>query len=226
MIGSKYIARMDQLLQRNRLLGFALAVMLVFNLFNWFSLQMAKTSSRVTLIPIAGGSGMWVGNGKASDEYLRAMARYIVGQVGQYAAGTYRAQLQELLLLFPADSVGQAQSEFMKLADEVDRYPSISSVVVWTGQQPLKTVGDMMQVHVIKTRLVNGNSVDKPVDSYYCITYRIADTQFELVNIEELSGQGEDLCLIKSKNEQAAPGAAPATPSPQPQQTPDQKTGA
>ena len=207
MIGQSYIGRMDQLLQRNRLLGFALVVMLVFNLVNWQSLRAAKESSRVALIPIVGGTGMWVGNGKASDVYLRAMARYITGQIGNYAAGTYRAQLQELLLLFPADTVGEVQSEFMRLADEVDRYPSISSVVAWSGQQPLKTIDDLMQVHVSKTRLVNGSAVDKSTDSYYCIKYRIADTQFELINIEELTGQGEDLCLNKLKNEKGAPAA-------------------
>lgn len=201
MVGPKFIGTLDRLLNQNRLLGFALVIMLLFNGMNWFSLQHAKESSRVTLVPISGGTGMWVGNGKASEEYLRAMARYVTDMLGNYSAGTYRSKLQELLLLFPPDTVGDVHNQFMHLADEVERYPSISSMVMWTSDKPLKIVGDLMQIHVLKTRLVNGSAVDQPLNSFYCVTYRIADTQFQLVSVQELSGAGEDLCLAKLTNE-------------------------
>lgn len=211
MIGEKYIGRMDQLLQRNRLLGFALAVMLIFNFWNWAALAKAKAQDRVLVVPVVGGTGMWVGDGKASDQYLRAMARYITAMLGNYQAGTYRSQLEELLLLFPADVVGQVHGEFMKLADEVDRYPSISSYVQFAGDHPLKTMDNLIQVAVLKRRLVNG-SVTETTNSFYCINYRIADTQFELTSVEELTGAGEDLCINKVKNTDAAAakGEAPA----------------
>lgn len=210
-MGPKYISKLDQLLQRNRLLGFALVVMLAFNLMNWLSLAKAKAESRVTIVPVVGGTGMWVGNGKASDEYLRAMARYISAMFGNFTAGTYRAQLQELLLLFPSDVVGEVHGEFMHLADEIDKYPSISGYIQWSGEHPLKVDGDLMQVHVVKTRLVNGTQTDeRPVNSFYCIEFRMQDTQFQIMHIEELSGDGEDLCINKRANAEA--GKTPAAP--------------
>jgi hypothetical protein len=214
-MGPKYTALLDRLQNKNRLLVFALVVMLAFNLMNWFSLAKAKAESRVTIVPVVGGTGMWVGNGKASDEYLRAMARYISAMFGNFKAGTYRAQLQELLLLFPADAVGQAHADLMHLADEIDKYPSIAGYIQWSGDHPLKVDGDLIQIHVTKTRLVNGAETDeRPLNSFYCVQYRIADTQFQLLQIEELSGDGDDLCLNKRANAAAGkappPAAAPA----------------
>ncbi len=197
---TKYLGTLDQLLQRNRLLGVALMVMLAINILNCTVLFRARASTLVTLVPISGGSGMWVGNGKASDEYLRAMARYVTGQLGNYDAGTYRKQLEELLLLFPPDTVGAVHGEFMHLADEIERYPSISSYVQWLGDQPLKIQdGKIMQIRVLKRRLVNG-SVTETQSGYYCIAFRIDDTQFHIEHIEEVPGTADDLCLNPPNN--------------------------
>jgi len=215
MIGTDYLSRLDRLQEKNRILLIALLIMLVFNLWNWSSLVRAKKENRVALVPLAGGTGLWVGNGKASDEYLRAMARYITGMVGSYTAGSYRAQLQELLQLFPPEAVGQAQKEFMDLADDRERFPSIAYRIVWNGSPPLKIVdGALMQVQALKSELVNG-TVNKTDPVYFCIHYRIDDTQFRLLSFEELGGQGDDLCINKARNVKTesahAPSAAAAT---------------
>jgi type IV conjugative transfer system protein TraE len=201
-----YLSRLDALVQNNRLMGVALVVMLLFNLMNWTALFHARHDSRVALVPMVGGTGLWVGAGRASDSYLRAMARYITAQLGDYTAGSYRAQLQELLQLFPPEDVGAVHAQFMQLAGEVERYPSIASSVQWLGKQPLKVQGDLIQVHVRKSRWVDGAEVDAH-SSYYCIRYRIDDTRFRVLGVEEIQGEAQDLCLLQHTN--AKPASTP-----------------
>ena len=194
MRASTYLSRIDGLLAQNRLLGIALVVMLLFNLTNWFALFYAKSLNQVVVVPI-GSEGMQVGNGRADERYLRRMARYIVGQVGSYTAGTARLQMQEVLDLFPPERVGDAQVFFERLAQEIERYPSISSSVRWSGQAPLKVEAGLIQVRVNKDRLVNG-ALSETKTVFYCLRYRIDDARFWLLNIQEKEGTGEDLCRV------------------------------
>lgn len=194
MRADAYLARFDSLLAKNRLLGLALILMLAFNLMNWWSLEHARNAVQTVVVPIGGGVGMSIGNGKASDEYLRQIARYVTGMTGTYTAASARKQLEELLLLFAPEVVGVAQVEFERLASQIERFPAISSVQHWAGEKALKVSGQLIQVRTIKERLVNGNvSESKPV--FYCIPYRIDGGRFWVLSVQEREGDGEDLCF-------------------------------
>jgi len=203
MDGNTLIGRMDDLLARNRLLGIALLVMLAWNLMNWTAMFRARTDMQTVIVPIGGGTGMTVGNGKASEAYIREMARYVTWMVGDYTSATIRLQLQELLGLFPSDRIGEVQVDFERLANEIERYPSISSVMHWSGEKPLKYTKDLIQVHAIKDRLVNG-AVSQSKSVYYCIRYRINASQFSVLSVVEKEGTGEDLCMADGKPATAA----------------------
>lgn len=195
MKAQDYLATLDNLKNGNRLLLLALLMMVVFNAMNWFSLTRARNSLQTVIVPIGGGVGMTVGNGKASPEYLRTMARYVTNAIGSYTAGTARAQLQELLSLFAPEVVGQAQVEFERLASQIERFPSIASSIRWQGEEALKVQANQLQVHVAKDRLVNGNTTETKT-SFYCIKYRIDDARFWIVSIQEREGNGIDLCFL------------------------------
>jgi TraE protein len=196
--GQTLIGRLDDLLARNRLLGIALIVMLAWNLINWTAMFRARAETQTVIVPIGGGSGMTIGNGKASEEYLREMARYVTWMVGDFSAISVRTQLLELLRLFPPDRVGEVEGDFIRLADEIERYPSISSIMHWSGDKPLRYTKDLIQVHATKDRLVNGvTTVSKSV--FYCIHYRIDAATFWILSVVEKEGTGEDLCLYDGK---------------------------
>ena len=198
MDGNAYLNRLDELLARNRLLGLALIVLLAWNAMNWLALFHARSEMQTVIVPVGGGTGMTVGNGKASERYIREMSRYVTWMLGNYTAATMRPQLQELLELFPGDRVGQVQVEFEHLATEIERYPSISSVMRWSGDKPLKFTSELIQVHATKDRLVNG-SVSESKSVFYCIPYRIDAGRFWVVSVEEREGNGEDLCMVDGK---------------------------
>lgn len=194
MNGKKYLARIDWLTANNRLLGIALGVMLAFNLMNWGAVKSCKESAQVTVVPVGGGAGMTVGNGKASEEYLRAMARYITSMAGNYTAGSYRDQMYELLVLFSPETVGEAQISFDRISTQIERYPSISSRMRWSSDEPLKYTEDMIQVQAKKDRLVSGK-VSKTDNIFYCITYEVKHARFWLKGVREKTDEKTDPCF-------------------------------
>lgn len=203
MNGDKYLAKIDGLMVKNRLLIVALVVMLAFNLMNWGSLMAAQARTQVVVMPPGDQDGVKVGDGKADPRYIRRMARYIINQVGTYSAGSARLQYQELLELFPPDKVTGAAKVFDSLSADIERYPSIASNVLWTGEDPLKFTSNMIQVRTLKERLVNGN-VSERKQVFYCLSYHIDDTRFWLDNIVEKEEAGEDLCMLDAKPDAAA----------------------
>jgi hypothetical protein len=200
MIRESWIHSVDRLIEKNRLLAVGFAAVVLLNVIEMITLIAVRHESRVAYVPLSGSTGLWIGAGKASDDYLRAMARYITNMLVNSTAGTIRSQLQELLVLFPPDEVGKAQTEFMHIADDRERFPSISYQVLWTGKPALKILdGRLIQVQTVKNEFVNGDAT-KSEQTYYCIHYRIDDTQFQLLGVQELTGTGDDLCINEAKN--------------------------
>lgn len=196
MDGGKFLSTIDGLTRQNRILGIALVLMLIWNVFNWGLAKSMQAKTTVVVIPI-GDHGLEIGAGKASDRYMRRMSRYVVSQLGSYTAASARTQYEELLELFPADRVGTVQNYFEKIATDIERFPSISSAVRWVGKAPLKYTDTRIQVQADKQRLVNG-AVTETTPTWYCMDYRIDEARFWLLNIEEKVGTGEDLCFVKA----------------------------
>ena len=198
MLKSIFLATLDAAQAKNRLLTFAFLILLTLNIFNTISLQRARNLTQTVIVPVGGGSGMSVGHGKASEEYLRHMARFVTQMVGTWTASSARPQLQELLTLFAPEVVGKAQGEFEKMAAQIERFPSISSVMRWQGDQALRMKPGLIQVAAVKDRLVNG-SVSETTPIHYCIEYRIDASRFWVLGLREIEGAGVDRCFIPDK---------------------------
>lgn len=198
-----FLSALDAAQAKNRLLVTGFLILLVLNVMNTVSLQRARTTMQTVIVPIGGGTGMTVGQGKASPEYLRYMARYITQMVGTYTASSARPQLQELLGIFAPDVVGKAQSEFEKMAVQIERFPSISSVMRWQGEEALRVGPGLIQVTAAKDRLVNG-SVSATTALHYCIEYRIDESRFWVLGLREIEGTGVDLCFVPVRPDESA----------------------
>lgn len=198
-----FLSKLDALQARNRLLTTAFLILLVLNVMNTVSLQRARTMTQTVIVPVGGGDGMSVGHGKASPEYMRHMARYVTQMVGTWSASSARPQLQEVLGLFAPEVVGKAQGEFEKMAVQIERFPSISSVMRWQGQEALRVKPGLIQVSAAKDRLVNGN-VSETMPIHYCIEYRIDESRFWVLGLKEIEGPGIDRCFTDAN---VKPGA-------------------
>lgn len=198
-----FLSKLDALQARNRLLTTAFLILLVLNVMNTVSLQRARTMTQTVIVPVGGGDGMSVGHGKASPQYLRHMARYVTQMVGTWSASSARPQLQEVLGLFAPEVVGKAQSEFEKMAVQIERFPSISSVMRWQGAEALRVKPGLIQVSAAKDRLVNGN-VSETTPIHYCIEFRIDESRFWVLGLKEIEGPGIDRCFTDAAAKQGA----------------------
>ena len=205
MFGEKYLNTLDRLTAQNRLFAIVLLSLVFVIAAMGFVMLRMQTNAQVVVVPIGSEDGLQVGNGRASERYLRRMARYVVMQIGSYSAATARDQLFELLDLFPPESVGPVQSRFEQLAAEIERYPSISSAVRWSGDAPLRYDDKTIQVQVKKARLVNGSETEAKT-VHYCLNYRIEETRFWLTNLVEKEDPSETACFNHA--EPATPVAA------------------
>jgi hypothetical protein len=190
----KFLGKVDQLQMKNRLLVVAFGILLILNISNTVSLQRARTQMQTVIVPVGGGAGMTVGDGKASHEYVRQMSRYLTSMLGTYTAATARPQLQEVLGVFAPEVVGKAQVEFERIAVQIERFPSIASVLRWSGDEALKISPNVIQVHAIKDRLVSGN-VSESTQMTYCIDYRIDESRFWVLGIREETAPTTDVCF-------------------------------
>jgi len=190
--GSKYLSKIDGLLKQNRLLGIVIVLMIIWNLSNWIMASGMQSRTQVVIMPI-GLEAMQIGNGRASENYLRRMARYITTMIGTYTASTARNQFMELLDLFDPKRLILAKEMFEKIAMEIERFPSISSHINWSGHHPIRYNDKLLQVSVMKDRLVNG-VITNSSPSVYCIHYEVVGTRFSILNISERdrNGRGED----------------------------------
>jgi conjugal transfer pilus assembly protein TraE len=194
MLWPRYLSWLDRLRASNRLYGTVVVSQVVLNVVLGFVILRLQHHAQVVVIPLGSGDGLQVGHGRASEPYLRRMARYVVSQAGTYTAATARDQLFEILDLFPPEAMGAAQASFEQAAGEIERFPSIASVVRWSGQEPLRYDRQMLQVQVRKARLVNGSETESKT-VHYCLRYRIDDTRFQLINLMEKEDAGEDPCF-------------------------------
>lgn len=181
-----YQQKVSNVFGENRILKFCFVVLLLVSIGNWMTLEGVLEKQRVVLVPVNASGDLWVSGEEASDSYLRQMARYITNQIGNYTASTARPQFEELLQLYTSGSYAEAKTGFEKLADEIERYPTVSSRTIWEGGIPLSIdfSETNMLIEVTKERLVNGD-VTRREKRTVVIDYRIEDGRFSIESIQD-----------------------------------------
>lgn len=181
-----YQKQVANVFAQNRLLKFGFLVLLLISVSHWQAIQTVMDKKQVVFIPLNASGDLWVSGSDASDQYLRQMARYISSMLGQYTASTARAQFEELLSLYSAENYAQAKTDFERLSDQIERYPTVSSRLIWVGKSPLRVdrAQQRIEIDVLRERLVNGDLTRKE-KKQLLIQYDIVDGRFTVQSIQE-----------------------------------------
>ena len=187
LFSNLFVQDSSNVFAENRLLKFGFVAVVIFAGLQTATISSKLDEQRVHLIPIGGQGDFVISGSTASDDYLRSMSRYIVHMAGDLSAATARRQLNELLPLIHPDEYSRYRDLFTKLADGIERYPTVSYVVQWRGNRDIKKVGDNT-IHVagVKKRIV-GDSVTSTENVTYQISYALEQGQFWLTGIKEVS---------------------------------------
>ncbi|GLI39616.1 MULTISPECIES: type IV conjugative transfer system protein TraE [Geobacter] len=183
-----FLQKSSNIFAENRLLKFVVVALGIAVVINTAGLFMALNSQRVILVPPVVNSKISVSGDKASDEYLKEFARYILNLALTYNPVNARSQFSELLAVYDPAQFQASRKELYELADKIENTKAssafyIQSIINDTEKRRLEVTGTK------KTYMVDQKAEDTL--KVYLIDYRIENGKFILVRLYEKPAQGE-----------------------------------
>lgn len=183
-----FLQKSSNIFAENRLLKFVVVALGIAVVINTAGLFMALNSQRVILVPPVVNSKISVSGDKASDEYLKEFARYILSLALTYNPVNARSQFSELLAVYDPAEFQTSRKELYELADKIENTKAssafyIQSIINDTEKRRLEVTGTK------KTYMVDQKAEDTL--KVYLIEYRIENGKFILVRLYEKPVQGE-----------------------------------
>lgn len=183
-----FLQKSSNIFAENRLLKFVVVALGISVVINTAGLFMALNSQRVILVPPVVNSKISVSGDKASDEYLKEFARYILNLALTYNPVNARSQFSELLAVYDPAQFQASRKELYELADKIENTKAssafyIQSIINDTEKRRLEVTGTK------KTYMVDQKAEDTL--KVYLIDYRIENGKFILVRLYEKPAQGE-----------------------------------
>jgi conjugal transfer pilus assembly protein TraE len=183
-----FLQKSSNIFAENRLLKFVVVALGIAVVINTAGLFMALNSQRVILVPPVVNSKISVSGDKASDEYLKEFARYILNLALTYNPVNARSQFSELLAVYDPAEFQTSRKELYELADKIENTKAssafyIQSIINDTEKRRLEVTGTK------KTYMVDQKAEDTL--KVYLIEYRIENGKFILVRLYEKPVQGE-----------------------------------
>lgn len=183
-----FLQKSSNIFAENRLLKFVVVALGIAVVINTAGLFMALNSQRVILVPPVVNSKISVSGDKASDEYLKEFARYILNLALTYNPVNARSQFSELLAVYDPAQFQASRKELYELADKIENTKAssafyIQSIINDTEKRRLEITGTK------KTYMVDQKAEDTL--KVYLIEYRIENGKFILVRLYEKPAQGE-----------------------------------
>lgn len=183
-----FLQKSSNIFAENRLLKFVVVALGIAVVINTAGLFMALNSQRVILVPPVVNSKISVSGDKASDEYLKEFARYILSLALTYNPVNARSQFSELLAVYDPTEFQTSRKELYELADKIENTKAssafyIQSIINDTEKRRLEVTGTK------KTYMVDQKAEDNL--KVYLIEYRIENGKFILVRLYEKPAQGE-----------------------------------
>lgn len=184
----KYLEEKANYAMSNRILRLFVIVVglavVVNSVFTYYYVR----DSKVILVPPNITTQAFVSGSDASDEYLKAMARYICQLTLNYNPGNVRAQLSDALKLMSADAYVRYKQAFYDLADKAET-GNVSSAFFIN-----KITINRKEKTMIVQGLLNQWTQDKQFitneGKQYLIRYAISDGMFQLKEIKEYKEGG------------------------------------
>ncbi len=183
-----FLQKSSNIFAENRLLKFVVVALGIAVVINTAGLFMALNSQRVILVPPVVNSKISISGDKASDEYLKEFARYILNLALTYNPVNARSQFSELLAVYDPAEFQASRKELYELADKIENTKAssafyIQSIINDTEKRRLEVTGTK------KTYMVDQKAED--AQKVYLIEYRIDNGKFILVRLYEKPAQGE-----------------------------------
>ncbi|NKE71281.1 type IV conjugative transfer system protein TraE [Candidatus Manganitrophus noduliformans] len=164
----------------NRLLKSVVLIIGVAVVVNTVLLSRAMNAARTILIPPGINGKVEITGDRASEEYVKAFARYVTGLAGSYTPATARAQFEELLVLYSPEAYPEGKKIFYELADRIETAHVTHVYFI----QKIAVGKSQIEVSGIRKQFIEATRIDETGMSYL-IDYKILDGRFTLLGFSE-----------------------------------------
>ena len=167
----------------NRLLKFAVVVLGICMVIGNFMSYRAVKSQRTIIVPPVINSKMTFTGYKASDEYVRELARYSIGLALYYNPLTARGNFGELLTLYAPEVFAAEKDRLYQLADRIESNRITSAFYIYD----IKLTADKIELPGL-IRQYQDKTVLMEELRTYIVRYRVVDGRFIIMGIDEKGG--------------------------------------
>lgn len=178
----KYIEEKANYAASNRLLRFFVVVIGVAIVIQSFVVYSLWKSQKIVLVPPNITSQAFISGNDASDEYLRAMARYVMALTANYSPGNARSQFSDFLKLVLPERFAEYKKVFYDLADKSETGHVSSSFFV-SSVKVDRTKKEIIVQGVLNQWTQDKKFITDEVKSYL-ISYTINDGMFYVKDIK------------------------------------------
>ena len=175
-----YLQSTSNKVAENRLLKLVVILIGGLVLFNTVQLSRVMNTARTIIIPPALNTKLEITQEHASEESLRAYARYVLGLAVNYTQATARGQFDELLGLYASDAYPEAKRNFYELADRIETAHITSAFYI----QQVSIGPSTIEARGVRRQFMEVTRVDEAVKSYL-LHYNIVNGRFTLSSITE-----------------------------------------
>ncbi len=169
-----FLNEKENLLAENKILKLMIIIIGLSVWFNTYVVFKTARHQRTIIIPARLNSTVELTENKASEDYLRAMARHITYLTFNYSPATARRQFEELLRLYRPNIYPEAKEKLFNLAETIETIEVSSSFIIddiKLHNKEIEVVGDVTQFTRNKKVVENKRIV-------YRIPYEIDEGRF------------------------------------------------
>lgn len=179
-----FLQNTSNIFAENRLLKFTNIVIGIAVAFCVYDNRQARKEARVILVPPTITTKMMIQGDKASDEYIKEFARYIINLALTYNPATARIQFSELLSIYDPASFQETRKDLYELADKIESTKAAS--VFYMNKITHDLDNHIIEVYGTKKVHLMDQKTEE-VQKVYEIAYRFDNGKFTILRLADKS---------------------------------------
>jgi type IV conjugative transfer system protein TraE len=182
MIAKKYLSRVSNLWQENRLLKMCLGFLSIAVVISSIASYKALNYSRTIIVPAGISNSFDVSANKMSTDGIKIFTRYAFDLFLNYTPNSAKTKFGELLKMVHTRYYDEVNDELRRNLENIDRLHIVSIYQI----EDIKINNDENKIKVkgIRTRSTYGRQIDEAVEEWE-LKFEIVDSNFKIVKVQK-----------------------------------------
>jgi len=176
-----FLNEKENLLAENKILRLMIVIIGLSVWFNTYVIFKTAKHQRTIIIPTGLNGTAEITENRATDNYLRAMARHITYLTFNYSPGTARQQFEELIRLYEPSIYPIAKKKLLNLAETIETIEISSAFII----NDIKLSNGKIIVYGDLTQFTRDKKIIEGKRIAYEIPFKIEEGRFWITEFVE-----------------------------------------